>query len=82
MILLRALHLLEGKLACKFYMSHLPRRFTALARLADYWSRISSIKEADRRAVSGIRIRKLEGELTEWVKAPRADWDLPNCLAA
>lgn len=51
---MRALHLLERKLACKFYVSHLPRRSATLAKLVDNWSRISSVEKADRRAVSAI----------------------------
>jgi hypothetical protein len=76
-LLLRTLHVIEAYLECKIYVSHLRRLSTKIAALADSLSRESTTTAETIAALAGVPRSTPQGALTEWLKEPLMDWDLP-----
>ena len=74
--LIRALHIVEARLACKIFVRHMARMSTPMAALADRLSRDSSTSAADRGLLEKVGWRQPGGALEKWLAAPRVDWEL------
>ena len=79
-LLLRCLHVLEARLACKFYVQHVKRCSTKMAELADKLTRTSTTDEECWKALATAERKELTGELAEWLTKPVVDWELPEKL--
>ncbi len=77
---IRALHILEGKLECKVFVEHMRRLSTPAAALADRLSRSSTTTAADEALVAAVGWRPVSGALGQWLEQPTADWQLAEKL--
>jgi hypothetical protein len=77
-LLVRTLHVIEAFLECKIYVIHLKRMSNNLASLGDSLSREETTTPEIRRMIDGIPVKSPAGALTEWLKNPLLDWDLPQ----
>jgi len=79
-ILIRSLHLLGCLLECQIRVVHIGRLSDDKATLVDHWTRLSTVKSEDEKAVK-VGWRKLRGALSKWLVDPATDWSLPVRLA-
>ena len=79
-LLLRCLHVLEAKLACKIYVKHVKRCSTEMATLADKLSRASTTDDWCLKKIKHASRLKLMGGLKAWLENPVIDWTLPEKL--
>jgi hypothetical protein len=79
-LLLRCLHVIVAKLACKFYVRHVKRCSTEMATLADKLTRASTTDDDCRRVLGKARLLELRGSLTDWLEKPVVDLGLPEKL--
>jgi hypothetical protein len=77
-LLIRCLHVIEARLECKIYVTHLRRLSNQWATLADSLSRQATTTESIRKAISHVPIHQPKGPLWDWLNLPTMDWDLPN----
>jgi hypothetical protein len=77
-LLIRCLHVIEARLECKIYVTHLRRLSNQWATLADSLSRQATTTESIRKAISRVPIHQPKGPLWDWLNLPIMDWDLPN----
>ena len=76
-LLLRCLHVLEAKLKCKIYVTHVKRCSTYIAELADRLSREATTRPEDRKAMAGIEREVKSPHLRTWLEWPVMNWNLP-----
>ena len=79
-VLLRALHVLEARIACKVHVKHVSRCSTEMAILADKLTRASSTDRWAEERISQADRRVLTGPLMDWLRNPVVDWNLPEKL--
>jgi len=79
-ILIRALHLIEARLACRIHVRHLPRLSSPEGELADHLSREATTGGREERAIKGAEVALRPGELGTWLQNPSEDWDLAHRL--
>jgi len=76
-IFVRTLHMIEALLGCKIHIEHLPRKETWEATVVDRMSRMKTTTEWDICLLKSFSHAKVPKCLTDWMKKPVEDWDLP-----
>lgn len=81
-VLLRSLHVLEAKLHCKIYVTHVKRCSNKMAILADNLSRKSTTTEKVIHQLRKLTVKVPQGHLIQWLENPTVNWDLPLLLCS
>lgn len=77
-ILIRALHLICGLLACQIYPRHLPRLSSREGILADHLSRDTTTSVWEEKEVQLVEKPVRSEALSSWLQDPVVDWGLAS----
>jgi len=75
-ILIRTLHIIEARLACKIHVRHLPRLSSPEGTLADHLSREETSSKEELQLIKAVERRPRSPALQGWLRNPVEDWDL------
>jgi hypothetical protein len=76
-VLIRTIHLIEGKIESRIHIFHVPRCSTWEARCVDRMSRERTTLRGDHKLLSSFSRGVLPSVFRDWLESPTEDWGLP-----
>ena len=77
-VLLRCLHVLEAKLACRIHVQYVRRCSTEAADIADKLTRVETTDRVLQKKLGQVGKELPAGSLLSWLEEPLVDWSLPE----